>query len=76
MARQWTRHAGFGALKANNFRFLQSTVRIWAAQSAGFRNPVCSCARVMGELITATAHVLQARQNGDFSNIRTKLKTG
>ena len=26
-------------------RSLQLTVRIWAAQSAGFRNPVCSCAR-------------------------------
>src|SRR4029077_11193064 len=48
---------------------------MWAARCAGFRNPVCSCALAMAELITATAHVRQAPRNGDFLNIRTKLRT-
>src|SRR5580704_334847 len=76
MARRWTRHAGSGALRAINSRFLQSTARIWAVRCAGFRNLVCSCARVMEELITATAHVPRARRNGDSSNIHTKLRMG
>src|ERR1700688_3483709 len=75
MARQRTRPAGCGGLRAINSRFLPLTVRIWAAQSAGFRNPVCSCALVMAELITATAHVRQAPRNGAFLNIRTKWRT-
>src|SRR5271169_4823781 len=75
MARQQTRHAGCGGLRAINSRFLPLTVRIWAAQSAGLHNPVCSCARVMVELITATALVRRVHRNGDCLNIHTKLRT-
>ncbi len=71
----WIRHAGCGTSAATNSRSSPSTARTWAVQSAGFRNPVCSCARVMAGHTIATARAHRGRPNAVYSSIRTKWRT-